>query len=219
MMMRLLAFLVVIVAFVLSTWASGGSIGASSECVNDDCLVAASSSALSIVTAIVLLLFLVFYPRHEEVPDLSKAVGVWRRFGAFFLDFALAILIASPIVTLPILFAEASHSGAFVWSFHRDFSRPTDSLYLAPAAFAMFLVLFLYFYLHARIGRATIGQYILGFRIRPADGNDAPKHGMRVVLSFMGLCVWPVSAILALCHPRKAFWWDSATATNAIRMG
>lgn len=217
MTVRLLAFLVLIAAFMLSSGASGGSIGVLSECVNGACVVAASSSVLSTIIAGVLSLFLVF-PQREMVPDLSKVVQVWHRFGAFFLDFMLVALIVSPVATLPILIAEANYSGAFVWSFQRDFSRPTDFMFVVPGVFILFLALFFYFYLHARSYRATIGQYIFGFRIRPDGGDDVPKYGMRIVLSFVGLCVWPVSGILALCHPSKAFWWDSASATRAIRV-
>jgi hypothetical protein len=186
--------------------------------VNTDCVVAASSSALSVVVSVGLALFLLFLPQQRYVPDPTKVVGVWRRFGAFFLDFAFVLLIASPLAALPILLAEASHSGTFVWSFQRVFSRPTDSAYLLPGVFAVFVALFLYFYLHPRVQRPTIGQVVLGYRVEPADGNSTPRYGIRVVMSFIGLCAWPVSVILALRRADKAFWWDGATATGVVRV-
>jgi hypothetical protein len=92
-------------------------------------------------------------------------------------------------------------------------------LYVLPAAFGVFLLLFFYFYLHLRVNRQTAGQYVLGYRVTAAEGTAKPNYGTRVVLSFMGLCMWPISLILALRKPSKAFWWDSATNSRVVRVG
>lgn len=216
-MSRTIVFVLVFGAFFLTSTMSGGSV--SSVCSNADCLVSASSSPFSVALAVGLLLFLVFYPQLENTADNTRVVGVWRRFGAFFLDFTLVLMSVTPLAALPFLWAEAGHTGIFQWSFEREFLRPTDSVYILPSVFAAFLALFYYFYQHARVGRQTIGQYVLGYRVVRASGIDGePKYGMRVVMSFLGLCIWPISVILALRNSHKAFWWDAATGSNVARV-
>jgi hypothetical protein len=216
-MNRFLVLTVVVIAFITSGWASHGHVGVSSQCRNATCLVSASSSLTSIILALGLLAFLLLYRQREYAPDRQTIVGVWRRIGAFLIDFWLVLLIMSPLAALPVLISEASYTGSFEWSFARGYSRPSDSLYLLPAVFATFAALFLYHHQHGRSSRPTIGQYILGYRIAPLAGCE-PRYARRVLLSFVGLCVWPISVILALREPDKAFWWDTASRTKAERV-
>lgn len=219
-MNRAAVFLVVVAASVVSSAMSDGGLQASSECSEAGCVVAASSSLISIFLGIALALFLPFYPQLENRIDNTRMVGVWRRFGAFLLDFLFVLLIVTPVAALPLLLAEANHTGTFQWSFERVFTRPDDDSYLLPGIFAGFLALFCYFYLHARVGRQTIGQYVMGYRVvrRVTQPDGKPKYALRVVLSIIGMCMWPVSVILALLDPQKAFWWDGATGTGVARV-
>jgi hypothetical protein len=218
-MNRFAVFAVVLGSVVLSSWAADGSVGASSNCENARCVVSASSSPISILLSVALVLFVVTYPQRTSASDETRVVGVWRRFGAFFLDFASVVMVVSSLGAVPVLVAEAGFTGAFQWTFERDFARPTDTAYVLPAALGAFLLLFLYFYLHARVNRQTIGQYVLGYRVSVASAAAKPRHGVRVLLAFVGLCMWPISVILALMTLRKAFWWDLATNSRVVRVG
>ena len=86
-MNKLLVFIIIVVLIYLSSWAAGGNVGVGSSCENGRCLTYASSSLLSIVMSLGLLIFLYFYPQQKSIHDSSEIVGVWRRFGAFYLDF------------------------------------------------------------------------------------------------------------------------------------
>lgn len=218
-MSRLAVFTVVLVSLALSSWAAGGSVGASSACENARCAVNASSSLISILISVALTVFVLIYPQRTSAPHETSVVGVWRRFGAFFLDFASVVMVVSALGAVPLLIAEASFTGVFQWSFERDFARPTDTVYVLPAVFGGFLLLFLYFYLHPRVNRQTLGQYVLGYRVMEVSTAAKPRYGVRVLLAFVGLCMWPISVILALRTPRKAFWWDSATNSRVVRVG
>src|SRR5689334_6663237 len=99
-MNRLWVLALIVAAFVSTGWASGGSVGVSSECRNADCVVSASSSLLSVALAVGLAIFLVVYRQREYAFDATKVVGVWRRFGSFLLDFALVLMIVSPLAAL-----------------------------------------------------------------------------------------------------------------------
>jgi hypothetical protein len=216
-MNRHLVLALVIVAFVAAGWASDGNIGASSECINGRCIVSAFSSWLAVVTAFGLASFMCIYRQRQCPPDPSRVVGVWRRFGSFLVDFSFVLMIVSPLAALPILAVEAKYAGTFQWSFAREYSRPTDSLYFSLGVLACFAALFLYFYQHARLGRPTVGQYVLSYRVVPSSGGK-PSYALRVLLSFVGLCMWPVSTILASRNSHKAFWWDGATKTEVVRV-
>lgn len=218
-MNRISVFILVLAVAFLITWASGGSVQVNSTCENSECLVSASSSWVSILLSIGLILFLVFYPQQTNLLDESKSVGVWRRFGAFFLDFLTVLMIITPISVLPILIAEGIYTGQFQWSFEREFSRQSDATYIMPGLILAFVVLYYYFYKHIRLNRQTVGQFILGYRVTDVrETNSGPKYVMRVFLSFIGLCVWPISVILFLLNRDKAFWWDNATNTKVFRV-
>jgi uncharacterized RDD family membrane protein YckC len=217
-MIRLVVLALVVVTFILTDWVSGGNLGASSECRNAECLVTASSSVPSLIVASVLALLLAYYRYPQGADDRVKVVGVWRRLGAFLIDFVVVLVIVSPFGAIPILIAEGHYSGTFQWAFTRHYSRATDVALISPSAFVAFLALYLYFYLYSRSNRATTGQFILGYRVVAQPGSNGPNYALRVLLSFVGLCAWPISLFLALRRPEKSFWWDQSTHTRVTRV-
>lgn len=218
-MNRFIVLILILIALFANSWVSGGGVGASSECRGTECLVSASSSIGSICIALALLFFVLFYPRQETKTDEENVVGVWRRFGAFLLDFSLILLVLSPFTALPLLIAEANYTGSFQWAFVREFGRDTDYIYLLPAVVIDFAILFYYFYYHLREKKPTLGQYVLNYRvIGDEESTKKSWYALRVLYSFLGLCVWPISVILALFKPKKSFWWDGCTNTEVIRV-
>jgi len=172
-----------------------------------------------LIVALALLVLLFTYPRLDHPTDDRKVVGVLRRLGAFFLDFALIMVIAAPIGAIPTLLAEYHYTGTFQWSFVRDFERPTDTALILPVAIGIFVAMYFYFSLHPKGNRQTVGQYVLGYRVVASGGTLSPSYGHRALLSFIGLCMWPVSVVMALRNERKAFWWDAASRTKVVRVG
>lgn len=218
-MSRLAALLVLAGSLFLVGALSGMELQDSVDCYDASCHVLVSSSLPGVLLGPVVLFFLLRYPRQQGGVDSSRVVGVWRRFGAFCLDcYALPMTVA-PLLTLPHLLAEARYTGAFHWSFERDFARPDDWLYAMLAAVAASTALVWYFYRHGRAGRPTLGQYIMGYRIvaDPASGRP-PEWGVRVLFAIIGICSWPVALFFALRKPNKAFWWDAETGTAAVRV-
>ena len=218
-MSRLIVFVVVAVSFAVISWSSPGNFGAESRCVNSECMVSAGSSPLALLVALVLLALFLFYPRHRQQITSQSIVGVFRRFGAFFLDFAAIMLVASPVAAIPTLVAEYFYTGSFQWNFEREFGRPTDVLLIIPAVLGVFTALYLYFSLHPKHQRQTLGQYVFGLLVVATSDSLHASFGKRVLLSFIGLCAWPVSVVMALRNQDKAFWWDAATNTRVVRVG
>ncbi len=217
-MSRLSVVAVMLCSFTLISWATGGSVGASSICDNSTCAVAASLSPISLLVAIALTLFVLRYRQRTSLADESKVVGIWRRFGAFFLDFVIVLMVASSLGAVPLLTAEAYFTGSFQWAFEREFARATDFILVLPAALGALLLLFFYFYQHPRVDRQTVGQYVFGYRVMAAEGADNPQYGARVLLSFIGLCMWPISVAFALRTKNRAFWWDAGTYSRTVRV-
>jgi uncharacterized RDD family membrane protein YckC len=218
-MPRSLVFIIIVGLFFLSSSMSGGNVGVSSVCVNNECEIVASSSLTSLFLGVCLGIFIFLFPRKDSILNTTKVVGLWRRFGAFFLDFMSVLLVFTPVTVIPILIAEANVTGEYQWSFARDFARPSDNLYILPSVFTVFIVMYIYFLFYARSNKQTVGQYVLNYKVSASVVDDEkPKYGLRVLYSFIGLCAWPVSVILALRKPDKACWWDICTNTKVVRI-
>ena len=214
---KLLTFGFIIGAIFASASLSGDYVGASSSCVNNQCVVGGSSSVGSVIVGLVIIAFLFLRPVQPTLVDTDGVVGVWRRLGAFFIDFVLVLLAISPIAALPLLIAEASYTGEFEWSFVRKFARPSDGFFVLPAVLASFAALYSYFFLHPLKGKQTVGEHILGFKVIAAtDVGPKPIYGTRPITSFIGLCAWPVSVYFALRKEDKRFWWDTDSRTRAV---
>ena len=213
-----LTLVTLVILFTIIIWPTDATLGTSSSCANGDCHFSAGSSLISVIGALLALVYIVLHPRRVQLLENEVLVGVSRRFCAFVLDYVLILLVISPLIALPILFEEAKHTGTFAWSFSRDFSRDSDTIYGAPLVFVAFAIVFSYFYIHARQRIPTLGQYAMGFVfVKRSNSLDDGSHAKRVIFSFIGLSMWPVTLYLALKNPRHEFWWDTKTSTRVVR--
>ena len=194
---------------------SSSQHGFTAQCFNDQCRVVAATSFIGLVTSAGLAGFLFLYPQLASDVFAAEPVKLWKRGIAFYIDFMISLSILAPIATMPLLLEEAHATGSFAWSFARDFARSTDAMLAVPSIIVMFIALFLYFYIHLRLGRQTIGQYLMGFRIE-AEPGKAPNLFLNVFLSWIGMCMWPFALYGAAKHPQKLFWWNVQTDTRVI---
>ena len=201
----------------VSTNSANGHVGVSSVCENNNCFTVASASLISLMLGLFMGMFALLCPRQDMIANPAKPVGIFQRLGAFLLDFIAVIVAFSPILTLPILYLEAQATGTFVWSFSREFVRPTDVIAILPGILLAQFSLIIYFYLHAAKNRQTIGQYILGYRVLPVIGSQ-PKYASRSFYAVIGMCMWPISTYMAARRLDKAFWWDRASGTKVQRV-
>lgn len=206
----------VLVALLVAQFATSSQHGFQANCVNDHCYVVAATSQVGLIASAVLAAFLILYPQLRPEVEHTEPVKLWKRGVAFYIDFFVALSIAAPIATLPLLLEEGKITGTFQWHFERDFARPTDAALAIPAILGMFVVLFLYFYLHLQLKRQTIGQYLMGFRVEPEPGTDANAFNV-VLLSWIGMCMWPFALYGAAKHPQKLFWWNEQTHTRVVQ--
>lgn len=210
-----LSVLLIVGAILVALFVSSPHHGFTSHCLNDQCYVAASTSPIGLVASAALAVFLFFYPQLRPDVVVVEPVKLWKRGVALYIDFLVLLSITSPIATIPVLLAEARANGSFAWNFSRDFTRPADAMLALPSIFAIFIALFLYFYIHLRLQRQTIGQYLMGFRIE-AEPGKTPDFLLNVALSWVGMCMWPFALYGAAKHPEKLFWWNVLSRTRVI---
>ena len=189
----------------------------SSHCNNKQCNVSISSSFISFLSSIILILFVSLFPRKKSENSGIESVGAFRRFAAFYIDFSIILTCLIPLIALPQLLIESSIVGTFHWSVNRSFVRESDSIYMIPAFLFSLVLIFYYFYKYPKLGNQTVGQYVLGYKIVALKGSMVePSYGLRVVYSYMGLCIWPISVYYSLQSSNRTFWWDNITNTKAV---
>lgn len=189
--------------------------GMSAECVGGQCIYAASTS----VSAILMSAFwglVLFTNRELPINDASHEAGFWRRLAAFFIDFWVLMAVFIPIFVMPVLLAEFAHTGDFQWNFIRDFSRTGDWPLRAFLALVHITAMVKCQAFFIRNSKPTLGQYILGIRIIPATDSSPPIQATkRVLLSLVGLFIWPI-AIYTAIRRRKVYFWDRMTDTRTV---
>lgn len=208
-MKRLQLFGALIAAIFISSRMVPQGSGVTVTCVNELCRVAASSSSLGLILGP--FLFCVFHilPRKPVEADTELSVGLLRRLMALYLDIFLVLLLVSSMMAMPMLWMEASYTGAFQWSFLRETLRDTDFLISSISVGAGFVSIILYQYICLAIGSPTAGQYMMGYRIASISTDwDFTRLIRRFCWAVLTLSVWPVAVVYALQRKDKAMWFD-----------
>lgn len=152
-----------------------------------------------------------FAPRNAPLIGELLSIRIWRRMTAFLIDVFVAGLLAVSVfgpvwLTLPLepAVSDTPVGQAYWW--------------LAVQIAAMLGL----FWLHPKYGRATPGQYILGYRIEadPA-ATGRPLHFLRMFAGFYALCsvyLW-IWFLKREDSERGHYWWDRAGRTRAVFVG
>lgn len=217
-MSRIWVFLVT-VGIVSLAFLGGRQIVLTTECVNSVCQLTASTSKPAIVAALCLWAFLPFYPHRPGRPHIFYPVTMWERAAAFFVDFTVCFIGTAPVLVLPALWAEAQATGEFRWGFQRDYARISDIVLVELPVLAALALVFGYFYAHSVLGRRTLGQYLLGYRLEGLpEADQPPAYALNILLGFVGAAVWPFSLALAAGRKDKAAWWNLRSRTRLVRV-
>ena len=179
-------------------------------------LVIVSSSLPALLLGPAVFSLCVARQQPTRLDESPLPVTIWERMSALLIDFASVVVVTIPLISLPGLLLEWQATGTFSWAFEREFMRATDIV--SGALFLVILpVLYGYFVTLPRRGYATIGQYIMGYRIVPLDDFGAkPQYFHRVILSYFLIC-----CILAWGYlfrqDEGVYWWERKTHTIAMR--
>ncbi|GGB75226.1 hypothetical protein GCM10011503_24890 [Henriciella pelagia] len=134
------------------------------------------------------------YIPESDTIETTEPVLLWRRFAAFLIDLIALFMVLHPLMSMLVPVAAVIVGVALVFS---------------------------YFWLHGVFGRATLGQYVMGYTILPADGaNSEPEFAHRTISSFVATCLWPVTFIAASQEDATpgTYHWDRESGTQAVRL-
>lgn len=154
----------------------------------------ANSGALYLFTGLGLAAFALGYVPIESVIETDEPVRLWRRLTAFLIDLLALFMVLNPLLSALNIFGGVLFGAVLVFS---------------------------YFWLHGRFGRATLGQYVMGYRVAPIEGaNGEPEFAHRTLASFIATCLWPVTIISASQDDAipGIYHWDRESKTKAVRV-
>ncbi len=154
--------------------------------------LAADGAAVHLFTGLALGAFVFGYVPAGDLIETPQPVLLWRRFLAFLTDLLALFMVLNPVLT---------HLNIF------------------GGVLSGVMLVFCYFWLHGRFGRATLGQYVMAYRIEPMDGaNGAPEYANRAIMGFVSACLWPLTFIAASQEDATSgtYFWDRESKTQAV---
>lgn len=213
-MNRQFLFIIFAIGFIITMIWPGGI---NSVADSSGYFIRVESSLISITVLPIIGILGMILPRVQMQNLSDEGVGIWPRFGAFMIDMGMLMFIFTPLLTLPFLWIEYKYTGDFTWSFYRTFYRKTD-LILWGFFLPLFAAIIYYFYKHAQIGKATVGQFIMGYTIIPTgDNKKEAKYIQRIMGGTLAACVWPITLLKFRKIKDGIFWWDEQSNTRAVR--
>lgn len=195
---------------------SGGSL----QQHGNEYLMQVGSSLPAVLAGILMIPFVFLYKPKGTPLISSKPVSMWCRILAFIIDFTMALAIISPILAVPDLLVEWHETGAFAWSFTRQFPRESDSVVSSISIFLCFAWYLIYLAIPITKNRQTLGQYIIGFRISDASGRKVTvkRAVLRNVYGFIVISLWIITVPLGFYHPKKLMLHDNEDGLRPERI-
>lgn len=149
------------------------------------------AASVRLFAGLALAAFALGYEPQTDMIETGQPVRLWRRFCALMLDLMALFFVLHPLMS---------------------------QLVVAAAIVFGVVLVFCYFWLHARAGRASLGQYVMGYRIVAADGPGEPEYAHRTLSAFVALCLWPVTFVSASQDDSTpgTYHWDRESHTRAV---
>lgn len=187
------------------------------RCVSETCEIVAQTSPWAIVASVLCLALVIFYRPLVFYPAPEQKVRLRSRLAAFFIDIFVGFSIIGPLSALPVVLYVALASGSFWWGVRISGPNLWEHMFAIVLVLGAMVGLFVYFYAPQARGRQTLGQYVMGYRVERVEGRTI-NYVVLGLLTFVGVCAWPVSVILALLRPDREFWWSVKTGVRAVRL-
>jgi hypothetical protein len=201
--------------FLVASVFGSGSVGATAPC-DEGCGLLAQSD-IGLMIGGLSGLFALVYRQLEPVPQPDLPVLIWRRMVAFYIDVFVAVFTIISTGALLLLVMRFLMTGIWVWQFILT-DNPTSPVLEFLLVIVTLVALFAYFRVHAGIGRATIGQYILGYEVIPDPASDAPpRYALGLIMAFFAMC--SVHMWIWFMKDRDSregwYWWERFGGTRA----
>lgn len=142
---------------------------------------------------------------------------LFRRFGAFWLDFVFSMVLLLPMIGILATTVEWRRTGVFAWHYTRTTWQPSDLplVWVSLALLSPLMLLYHAIPLHRR--RPSPGSCIAGYQILTDDGQTITlrRAVLRALLGFATLCAWPVAWLLPRDRMHGKFSHDIVFKTRA----
>jgi hypothetical protein len=160
------------------------------------------------------ILMFIYRPSDRKL-QRQRPVRIWRRLLAFLIDYFVSLMMIFPIIVSTFVASRYFVTGDWAWTFQLA-PGPTTNLISFLSIASVLILLYLYFWLHSQYGRATLGQYIMGFQIM-SDG-DYPRFGWSPFFAFIAICSWHLWIWFKKDEDARTgqYWWDRAAGTRAF---
>jgi len=154
------------------------------------------------------------FPQVDPLKRFEPRVRLWRRAVALIVDLHVVATGALAVTFLFLRITMFAIDGTLSWSVV-DPSSPVIGPLNALSAIATFAMIYLYFWLVPKNGRATVGQYIMGFQI--VSDVDFPKFWARPVIGFLALASWHIWIWFDRNGEYEGrYWWDRSSGTRPV---
>ncbi len=211
---RALIAVFLLVEFVWWKTAAPAPMGYYVHIERQETRVAGGSHPIAIALSLMgIMLYLWLLSANIEVKATSRA-PMWRRFGAFVIDFYFAGSTIAALAGLIAVAVESDQTGTFHWHFQREYGVSLDRMFGVPLALAAMALIFLYFVYPLTKAKPTVGCYLLriGTFSQSAPGSlvkmSLSDAARRISFEFRGLCAWWK---LWRRNPAGQTWYDEKT--------
>jgi len=156
---------------------------------------------------------LLFFPRAKGQVRQGVYPGLFRRYFAANIDIFVAILSMTALFFPVLLLIENTARDEWVWSWE----APTSPFYIPSLIIGIlycFVGLYFYFRVHLERGRATPGQYMMGYKIIPIG---TPNYNRRIWNGLFYLWLW-IIAWAARTEEEGVYTWDKNSNSQAVRV-
>ncbi len=196
------------------------TIGVSAQWSNGDYRFAGGTDPAALAMAVLFIggYFLAFNTLGSE--NGKPVGGVFRRFVAFWLDFAIAMFAITPVLGVVPAVLEWNRTHTFQWHFERNVVAKGDSLQVSALLLLTFAGLVCYNIVPILGGRPSPGACIMGYRV--VRDNDASftfwKASLRTVVGFIAVCGAYLAPFIARDKKNGKFWLDKVFSTHATAL-
>lgn len=178
------------------------------------CGITAPKEPYFIFSGLLIGAFAVGFPQIEPVLKGHRRVELWRRVVASVIDFHIVVASVLALTFLGLHIVLYMSSGSWSWS-NADVDVSTVRLLNIVGTLVGFILIYAYYWLPSKCGRATTGQYIMGFQI--VSDSHSPRFGLRPLFGYIAVA----SIILWIWFDSDGategrYWWDRASGTRPV---
>lgn len=183
-----------------------------------NCGLEVSGDPLAIAAFVSVGIWLVVCPRRPASIDHSRPVRIWRRACAALIDLLALSFLLVPIAVIADLSLYWWIEGNWVWAFRVPNEHVIANLELLRFAPVVVLTL-LWFSLQSRFGRATPGQYLMGYQIFPdPEFEGYESYGFSTFVGWFAIWTFHVWAWFVSQESTRdgRCWWEKTAHTRAF---